>query len=115
MIQKRDITNIFINEIYIQKDLRKNYPTNKVVYKGIDDTWSTDLIQMDDYGIKNNDNYKYILTIIDNFTKFAWCIPLQNKYGQTITNEFSTIINKSKRKPKKIHTDQRIRILQFYL
>ena len=97
MKQKRGITKIFIDGIY-SKGPKKNYPTNKIVYKGIDDTWSIDLIQMDDYGVKNNDNYKYILTIIDNFSKFAWCIPLQNKYGQTLTDEFSNYYQKIKKK-----------------
>ena len=97
-MSKKDLTKIFIDEIY-SKPPKRYYPVNKFVYKGIDDIWSSDLIQMDDYGRKNNDDYKYILTIIDNFSKFAWCIPLRNKYGKTITDEFSTIISKSKRKP----------------
>ena len=35
-----------------------------------------------------------------------WAIPLKNKYSQTITNEFSNIITKSKRKPLKIESDR---------
>ena len=40
-----------------------------------------------------------------------WAIPLKNKYSQTITNEFSNILTKSKRKPLKIESD---RGLEFY-
>ena len=35
-----------------------------------------------------------------------WAIPLKNKYSQTITNEFSNILTKSKRKPLKLESDR---------
>ena len=35
-----------------------------------------------------------------------WALPLKNKYSQTITNEFSNILTKSKRKPLKIESDR---------
>ena len=35
-----------------------------------------------------------------------WAIPLNNKYSQTITNEFSNILTNSKRKPLKIESDR---------
>ena len=35
-----------------------------------------------------------------------WAIPLKNKYSQTITNEFSNILTKSKRKPVMIESDR---------
>ena len=57
MIQKRDITKIFIDEIY-SKPPKKNYPTNKIVYKGIDDTWSVDLLDFNDYKPANNKGYR---------------------------------------------------------
>ena len=44
--------------------------------------------------------------MIDNFSKYLWAIPLKSKYSQTITNEFSNILIKSKRKPVKIESDR---------
>ena len=44
--------------------------------------------------------------MIDNFSKYLWAIPLKNKYSQTITNEFSNILTKSKRKPLKLESDR---------
>ena len=35
-----------------------------------------------------------------------WAIPLKNKYSQTITNEFSNILTKSKRKLLKLQSDR---------
>ena len=60
---------------------------------------------MNDYGIKNNKGYRYILVVIDNFSKFGWTIPLKNKYAQSITDAFSQIIKTSKRKPNLLETD----------
>ena len=75
---KRDSTKIFIDEIYSPPP-KNNYPTNKKIIKSIDNTWSSDLLDMNDYGIKNNKGYRYILVVIDNFSKFVWTIPLKNK------------------------------------
>ena len=102
---KKDLTKLFIDEIY-SKPPRGNYPTNKIVYNHIDEIWSIDLADMIDYKISNNKGFRYILIVIDNFSKYLWAIPLKNKYSQTITNEFSNIITTSKRKPIKLESDR---------
>ena len=103
-MKKRDLTKIFIDEIY-SKPPKKNYPTNKTIIKSFDDTWSSDLLDMNDYGPKNNKGYRYILVVIDNFSKFGWTIPLKNKFSQSITDAFSEIIKSSNRKPNLLETD----------
>ena len=90
---KKDLTKIFIDEIYSTPP-RKNYPTNKIIYNHIDQIWSIDLADMIDYKISNNKGFRYIFIVIDNFSKYLWAIPLKNKYSQTITNEFSNILTK---------------------
>ena len=101
---KRDLIKIFIDEIY-SKSPNKNYETNKTMIKSIDDTWSSDLLDMNDYGPKNNRGYRCILVVVDNFSKFGWTIPLKNKYAQSITDAFSQIIKTSRRNPKLLETD----------
>ena len=101
---KRDLTKIFIDEIY-SKHTKKNYPTNKIVYNHIDEIWSIDLADMIDYEISNNKGSRYIFVLIDNYSKYLWCIPLENKNSRTITDEFSNILTKSKRQPLKIEPD----------
>ena len=104
MVKQQQLIDTFINEVY-SKPPKKNYETNKTLLKSIDDTWSADLLQMDDYGVENNKGYRYILTVIDNFSKFGWTVPLKNKFAKTVTEAFSNIINNSKRKPKLLETD----------
>ena len=101
---KNDLAKIFIDEIY-SKPPKKKCCTKKTIFKSIDDTWSSGILDMNDYGIKNNKGYRYILVVIDNFSKFGWTIPLKNKYEQSITDAFSQIIKTSRRIPYLPKTD----------
>ena len=85
MTQK--IIKVFINEIY-SKPPKKNYSTNKIDVYYIDDICSLDILDLKDYDPKNNRGYRYVLVIIDNFSKFSWTIPLKNKIAQTIKDSF---------------------------
>ena len=95
---------IFINEIY-SKPPKRNYATNKTDVYYIDDIWSLDILDLKDYGPENNRGYRYVLVVIDNFSKFGWTIPLKNKNAQTIKDSFENILISSKRKPNLIETD----------
>ena len=95
---KKDLTKIFIDEIYSKPPLR-NYETSKIIYNHIDEIWSIDLVDKFNYKISNNKGFRYIFVIIDNYSKYLWAIPLKNKYSQFTSNEFSKILTTSKRKP----------------
>ena len=101
---KKDITKIFINKIYSPSP-KKKYETNKTKIKSIDDTWSSDILDMNDNGPKNNRGLRYKLVVIDFFGKFSWTVPLKNKFAQSITDAFSGIIKSSNRKPNLLETD----------
>ena len=96
---------IFINEIY-SKPPKRNYATNKTDAYFIDDIWSLDILDLKDYGPENNRGYRYVLVVIDNFSKFGWTIPLKNKNAETIKDSFENILLSSKRKPKLIESDR---------
>ena len=96
---------IFINEIY-SKPPKKYYATNKTDVYFIDDIWSPDILDLKDYGSENNRGYRYVLVVIDNFSKYGWTIPLKNKNAQTIKDSFENILISSKRKPNLIESDR---------
>ena len=96
---------IFTNEIY-SKPPKKYYATNKTNVYHIDDIWSLDKLDLKDYGPKNNRGYRYVLLVIDNFSKFGWTTPLKNKNAQTIKDSFENILISSKRSPNLIETDR---------
>ena len=70
-----------------------------------DECWSIDLIDRSSLS-KYNKNYKFIFTIIDNHTKYAWAIPLKDKSGKSTTAALKSHIEKEKRKPHKIWSDR---------
>ena len=45
---------------------------------------------------------KYLLCVIDLFSKYAFVVPLKYKKGISIFNAFQSILNKPIRKPNKI-------------
>ena len=96
---------IFINEVY-SKGPKKYYTTKKTDVYYIDEIWSLDILDLKDYGPENNRGYRYVLVIIDNFSKFGWTIPLKNKNAITIKVSFENIIISSKRKPSLIESDR---------
>lgn len=56
----------------------------------IDDLWQTDLIDLQKFA-KYNRGYKYIVAVIDCFSKYAWCIPIKKKTFEEIIRAFDTI------------------------
>ena len=96
---------IFIKEIY-SKPPKKNYATNKTDVYHIDDIWSLDILDLKDYGPENIRGYRYVLVILDNFSKYGWTVPLKNKNAQTIKDSFENILISSKRSPNLIESDR---------
>lgn len=76
----------------------------RIIVPAIDDTWGVDLLDVSK--IKDeNDNFRYLLTCIDYFSKFAWAIPLRNKQASTVLEGFTKILERSKRLPAKLQAD----------
>ena len=55
---------------------------------------------------KFNKGIKYLLGVIDLFSKYVFVVPLKDKKGVSIVNAFQSILDKSGRKPNKIWLDQ---------
>ena len=93
----------------MHKPIRRKFEKRRVVITGknsgssIDNTWTADLVDMQPYS-RWNKGYKYLLTVLDVFSKYAWVVPIKDKNGETITNAFKVIINK--RKPTYLWTDK---------
>ena len=50
--------------------------------------------------------YKYALTAIDLYTRFAWVIPLKRKTGSQVKEAFEKIFKESGRRPTKLWCDK---------
>ena len=55
---------------------------------------------------KFNKGFRFLLYVIDIYSKYAWVVPLKDKKGVSIVNAFQSILNKSQRKPNKIWVDK---------
>ena len=95
-MSKREIAN------ELHRLARKNFTRQRVIVHGKNDLWQADLVEMLPYS-KKNKNYKYILCVIDCFTKFAWALALKSKTGKEVTNALSKIL--CTRSPKLLQLD----------
>ena len=55
---------------------------------------------------KFNKGFRFLLCVIDIYSKYAWVVPLKDKKGVNIVNAFQSILNKSNRKSNKIWVDK---------
>eukprot|EP00733_Pompholyxophrys_punicea_P001101 Pompholyxophrys_punicea_v1_NODE_480_length_1864_cov_10.111664.p1 type:complete len:385 gc:universal NODE_480_length_1864_cov_10.111664:1756-602(-) len=105
-VSQTDIKNILKNsEAYsLQRPQQKNFERRRVFVSKKDDQWAADLADMSNIA-KYNDDVKFLLIVIDIFTKFAWVRTLKNKEPATVKKAFLEIMESSGRKPKKFWAD----------
>ena len=53
---------------------------------------------------KFNRGVKYLLAVIDIFSKYGWLVPLKNKTGKAVANALKEIL--AERKPTKMWVDK---------
>ncbi len=88
----------------LHKQVRKRYPTRQYVVDTIDSQWQADLADMQAVA-RHNNGYKYILTVIDILSRYAWARPLKTKAGHEVAAAFADIFQEG-RIPERIQTDQ---------
>ena len=91
------------NELH--KPIIRKFKKRKVYSSFKDNIWGVDFADMQLIS-KYNKGIRYLLCVIDLFSKYAFVVPLKYKKGSSIVNAFQSILNKSKRKPNKIWVDQ---------
>lgn len=84
---------------------RSKFKHRNVIAHEIDEVWSCDLMDMINLS-SFNDGYKYSLNVVDVFSKFAWSIPIKDKYGRSIVSAFQDLFSKTNRKPKFLWVDK---------
>ena len=75
--QKTDIkTWLLKQDAYtLHRAVRKRFPRNPNTVSNINDVWESDLVDVQGLS-KYNDGIKYLLTVIDVFSKFLHIVPL---------------------------------------
>jgi len=88
----------------LHKPARKRYSTRPYKTGGIDQHWQADLVEMIPYERVNN-GYRYLLTVIDLFSRYAWAAPIKDKSGKEVKRAFREIFTRG-RKPQRLQTDE---------
>ena len=91
-----------VNELH--KPARKKFKRRRVLIKGLNDLWQADLVEMIPYA-KLNRGFRYILVVINVFSKFAWVQPVKRKTGEDVTSAMKNILSQIKYPPKNLQTD----------
>ena len=94
----------------LHKPIIRKFKKRKVHSSFRDNIWGVDLVDMQLLS-KFNKGFRFLLCVIDIFSKYAWFIPSKHKKDISIVTGFQKIINDSKRKPNKIWVDKGI---EFY-
>ena len=87
----------------LHKPIIRKFTKRRVVVKGVDEIWAADLVEMGKFS-EWNKGIKYLLMVIDVFSKFGWIEPLQNKKGETVAAAFEKIFKL--RQPRLLWTDK---------
>ena len=89
----------------LHKPITRNFRKRRMISYGIDKIWAADLVEIQKFS-KWNKGIKYLLLVIDVFSKYGWIKPLKDKKTESVSSAFDTIFKKSKRKPTMLWTDK---------
>ena len=73
------------------KVMKKNYNKIVVPYKMFQ--WQIDLAYVDKYD-KQNNNIKYLLVVIDTFSRYLWIVPMKERTNLATKKALETIVDK---------------------
>ena len=89
----------------LHKPIIRKFEKRKVHAAFKDNIRGTDLADMQLLS-KYNKGIRFLLCVVDIFSKYAWVVPLKDKKGISIVKAFQSILKQSNRKPNKIWVDK---------
>ena len=67
----------------LHKPARRHFKRRRVIVGGIHQQWQADLVDLTKLK-KDNEGMTFLLTVIDVFSKVAWCVPMKNKSAASL-------------------------------
>ena len=64
----------------LHKPVTRNFKKRRVIARGVDKIWAAELVDMNAFA-KDDEGVKYLLTVLDVFSKYGWIAPLKTKTG----------------------------------
>lgn len=92
-----------VNELH--RAARRRFTRQRTQMRGIDDTLQADLVEMIPYA-RLNRGMRYILTVINIFSKKAYAVPLRRKTGAEVKVALEHVLKSLGHSIRHIHTDR---------
>ena len=95
----------------IHRAVRNRFPRNPYTFNNIDDVWEIDILDLTSLK-KYNNNYRYLLQVIDLFSKYLHSVPLRTNTGKEVAAALESIFRDPKyrkpirRRPVWVRTDK---------
>lgn len=89
----------------LHKQVQRKIPRNKYILSNLNDLWQVDLSDMRTYA-QYNDGFKYILCVIDVFSKYAFARIMKKKNSETVKTCFESIFTEANTTPTHIQSDK---------
>ena len=97
------------DDVYtLHKPVKRPKHYRRVYTKRIGYLYQADLIDVTKYS-QENYGYKWMLLVIDTFSKYLWIFPMKNKRGESVTKALTNFLTYNT--PEKFQTDQGV---EFY-
>ena len=91
----------------LHKPRRTRFPTTPTLVFDRDEQWQMDLVDMQKKLSRWNQGNKYLLTVIDVLSKYAWAVPIKSKSTSEMIRGLTRIYQQaSPRRPLRVQTDQ---------
>lgn len=89
----------------LHKPIQRRFLRNKYVLSNFNELWQADLSDMRTYE-NDNDGNKYILCVIDVFSKYAFARAIKKKNAETIRKAFLSIFSEAQTSPRHLQSDK---------
>ena len=87
----------------LHKPVRRRFEKRHVFAKQIDDIWAAGLVDMSSFS-RSNEGYKFLLPVIDVYSKYGWIVPLKNKSGKEVASALAKLFKIAV--PSRLWTDK---------
>ena len=88
----------------LHRQVRRNFPRSKVIVSGSGKQADADLMDMTQLS-EYNDGYKFVLLLIDIFSRYVWTVPIKTKNAANTLKAIRTIFEAGG-KTNKLRTDK---------
>ena len=97
----------------LHKPIIRKFKKRKLYSTFKDNIWGVDLADMQSIS-KYYKGIRFLLCVIDIFSKYAWVVPFKDKKGISIVKAFQSILKQSNRKRNKIWVDKGSQFYNVY-